>query len=209
MGRRIQPQLMPMLWGLDPAEGRERQQNDLINSSEISRSLTTAGLDTNHQADGELGKGRQSLSRKQCHGTHRLRPPAVLWPETALAQQQQQTEQPTRKQGAGKKQIVAQEVYNVLQGELVQSQRRTEQIRGERAGQSVYPRSDGGAQKNPPGVICHELANEALLSLDSTQTVASTMPLLDPGFTFLSHSRPSASKIICLDFDGHTTSGNP
>jgi hypothetical protein len=55
--------------------------------------------------------------------------------------------------------------------------------------------------------LCSELIPEALLSLNSTQEVVSSTPLLDLGLTFRLSSNPSASKIIYLDFNGHTTSG--
>ena len=57
------------------------------------------------------------------------------------------------------------------------------------------------------GVVCAELPPEETLGLDATSQLASSTPLLDPSLTFRLHSNPTASKIIYLDFDGHTTSG--
>ncbi|MFZ9752387.1 MAG: zinc-dependent metalloprotease family protein [Cyanobium sp.] len=46
---------------------------------------------------------------------------------------------------------------------------------------------------------------EAILVDGSNQI--STLPLMDLAWTFQLHSSPSASKVIYLDFDGHTTTG--
>jgi hypothetical protein len=50
---------------------------------------------------------------------------------------------------------------------------------------------------------CH--LQEAILVDGSNQI--STLPLMDLAWTFQLHSSPSASKVIYLDFDGHTTTG--
>jgi hypothetical protein len=50
---------------------------------------------------------------------------------------------------------------------------------------------------------CH--LQEAILVDGSNQV--STVPLMDLAWTFQLHSSPSASKVIYLDFDGHTTTG--
>ena len=57
------------------------------------------------------------------------------------------------------------------------------------------------------GILCSELHPEATLGLDSTNPQWSSTPLLDPALTFRLHSDPTASRIIYLDFDGHTTKG--
>lgn len=72
----------------------------------------------------------------------------------------------------------------------------------ESAGDDEHLHQSGATQK-----ICSELVSEALLNLDSTQEVLSSTPLLDLGLTFRLNSRPSATKVIYLDFNGHTTSG--
>jgi hypothetical protein len=48
---------------------------------------------------------------------------------------------------------------------------------------------------------------EAELLLADTETEPVETPVLDLSLTFLLQSRPSASKVIYLDFNGHTTSG--
>lgn len=73
---------------------------------------------------------------------------------------------------------------------------------GQLDGDHDFPHQTGGAQK-----LCTELIHEALLSLDSTQETVTASPLLDLSLTFQLNSRPSASKTIYLDFNGHTTSG--
>ena len=55
--------------------------------------------------------------------------------------------------------------------------------------------------------ICAELPSEKTLGLDASSQQVSATPLLDPSFTFRLHSDPTASKVIYLDFDGHTTTG--
>ena len=67
-------------------------------------------------------------------------------------------------------------------------------------------------QRIPPlqadeGYICDDLhwGEEAAL-LDNSNVVLGT-PLLPLDKTFLLHSNPTASKVIYLDFDGHTTTG--
>ncbi len=56
-------------------------------------------------------------------------------------------------------------------------------------------------------MVCSELLPEAAVGLASTDMQVSANPLLDLNLTFRLHSNPSASKVIYLDFDGHTTSG--
>jgi hypothetical protein len=56
-------------------------------------------------------------------------------------------------------------------------------------------------------MVCSELLPEAALGLASTDMQVSANPLLDLNLTFLLHSNPDASKVIYLDFNGHTTSG--
>ena len=209
MVRRIQLPLIPTLWGFDQAEARERQDDNWINGSNSDRSQTTAGLDTDQQED-DLLRQQGVKPRLASNSTDHISSDLLSAPSSqppALAQQPQPLEQPEGNHEAGHEQATAQENRNGLQGELVQDQVTTWQMTENQPEQALATSSDGGTQKDPPGIICHELASEALLSLDSTQTVVSATPLLDPGFTFLLHSRPSASKIIYLDFDGHTTSG--
>jgi hypothetical protein len=55
--------------------------------------------------------------------------------------------------------------------------------------------------------VCTELLPEAALGFDSTDPQWSSTPLLDPAFTFRLHSDPTATRLIYLDFNGHTTSG--
>lgn len=69
------------------------------------------------------------------------------------------------------------------------------------------PRPSSPSVQEPQGEVCHALAPEAALNPDATQAMVSATPLLDLGSTFLLSSRPSASKIIYLDFNGHTTTG--
>jgi hypothetical protein len=57
------------------------------------------------------------------------------------------------------------------------------------------------------GMVCSELLPESALGLASTDMQVSANPLLDLNLTFLLHSNPDASKVIYLDFNGHTTSG--
>ena len=63
------------------------------------------------------------------------------------------------------------------------------------------------AAADPSQPICTVLEPEATLGLDSTDPLWSTTPLLDPSLTFRLHSDPTATRIIYLDFDGHTTTG--
>jgi len=55
--------------------------------------------------------------------------------------------------------------------------------------------------------FCAELLPEATLGLDSTDPQWLSTPLLDPSLTFQLHSDPKASRVIYLDFNGHTTTG--
>ena len=52
--------------------------------------------------------------------------------------------------------------------------------------------------------LCSFDLEESLEAPEGTGTASATMPYNQ---TFLLHSRPGASKVIYLDFDGHTTSG--
>ena len=73
---------------------------------------------------------------------------------------------------------------------------------------SVVQRPIEGDQGNSHDALhhaCSELLPEATLGLDSTDPLWSTKPLLDPSLTFRLHSDPTATRIIYLDFDGHTT----
>jgi hypothetical protein len=56
-------------------------------------------------------------------------------------------------------------------------------------------------------MVCRELLPETTLGLASSDMLVSASPLLDLNLTFRLHSNPDASKVIYLDFDGHTTSG--
>jgi hypothetical protein len=60
---------------------------------------------------------------------------------------------------------------------------------------------------NSVAMVCIELLPESALGLATTDTLVSSTPLLDLNLTFLLHSNPDASKVIYLDFNGHTTSG--
>jgi len=55
--------------------------------------------------------------------------------------------------------------------------------------------------------ICSELIPEQLVSLDPTQEAVAAAPIVDLSQTFRLNSNPGATKIIYLDFNGHTTSG--
>ena len=55
--------------------------------------------------------------------------------------------------------------------------------------------------------VCSELPQETVQALDTNGSALASSPLVDPSLTFQLQSRPSASKIIYLDFNGHTTSG--
>lgn len=66
---------------------------------------------------------------------------------------------------------------------------------------------EGSPEGSADGILCTELHPEATLGLDSTDPQWSSTPLLDPALTFRLHSDPTASRIIYLDFDGHTTKG--
>ncbi|MFN5116757.1 MAG: zinc-dependent metalloprotease family protein [Cyanobacteriota bacterium] len=74
--------------------------------------------------------------------------------------------------------------------------------------------ADGpGGKGGPPsrdsysGEVCDELLPEAALGIGSTDPTWSSTPLLDPSLTFRLHSDPTATRLIYLDFDGHTTTG--
>jgi hypothetical protein len=70
--------------------------------------------------------------------------------------------------------------------------------------------NEGGGSKAEDsflGEVCDELLPEAAMGLGSTDVQISTTPLLDLALTFSLQSNPGASKIIYLDFDGHTTTG--
>ncbi|MCX5957299.1 MAG: hypothetical protein NTW51_13080 [Cyanobacteria bacterium] len=51
----------------------------------------------------------------------------------------------------------------------------------------------------------HDLLREATVVAGSDLT--STVALMDLGWTFQLHSSPTSSKVIYLDFNGHTTTG--
>ncbi len=70
--------------------------------------------------------------------------------------------------------------------------------------------SEGGSSKAEDsflGEVCDELLPEAAMGLSSTDMQISSTPLLDLALTFRLQSNPGASKVIYLDFDGHTTTG--
>lgn len=74
------------------------------------------------------------------------------------------------------------------------------------------PQSDQVALEHHPEdlteeEICTALKPEMALGLTASDALVSSSPLLDLSLTFRLHSDPTASKIIYLDFDGHTTSG--
>lgn len=74
------------------------------------------------------------------------------------------------------------------------------------------PQSDQVALEHHPEdlkeeEICTALKPEMALGLDSTTPQWSSTPLLDPSLTFRLHSDPNATRLIYLDFDGHTTTG--
>ncbi|MFZ9753029.1 MAG: bluetail domain-containing putative surface protein [Cyanobium sp.] len=73
----------------------------------------------------------------------------------------------------------------------------------------VEPGQEPAAQgwASSAGMVCSELLPESALGLASTDMQVSANPLLDLNLTFLLHSKPDASKVIYLDFNGHTTSG--
>jgi hypothetical protein len=56
-------------------------------------------------------------------------------------------------------------------------------------------------------IACSELLPERSALASSSKSTISPSPLLDLSLTFLLQSRPGASKVIYLDFNGHTTSG--
>ena len=96
---------------------------------------------------------------------------------------------------------------SLLVKEAVVGDQVTQPMTAPPAAQDLSPSNGEANQSEPRDSIFCKLGPEALLTADSTPEVVSSSPLLDPSLTFLLHSRPGASKIIYLDFDGHTTSG--
>ncbi|MFN5116792.1 MAG: bluetail domain-containing putative surface protein [Cyanobacteriota bacterium] len=71
------------------------------------------------------------------------------------------------------------------------------------------PGGKGGATPGDcySGEVCDELLPEEALGLSSTDMQLAATPLLDLALTFRLQSNPGASKVIYLDFNGHTTTG--
>lgn len=61
--------------------------------------------------------------------------------------------------------------------------------------------------EKPAAMACFERMTQPALSLESAQALALPTGILDLSLTFQLSSRPSASKLIYLDFNGHTTTG--
>jgi serralysin len=59
----------------------------------------------------------------------------------------------------------------------------------------------------PSEDICSERPLEAALALSSTELTGSATQPIEPSLSFQLHSNPAASRLIYLDFDGHTTAG--
>jgi hypothetical protein len=79
----------------------------------------------------------------------------------------------------------------------------------EAAGNDELPAPAAAVKVAPTtaGLICSELLPEAALTVAGTDPLVASNPILDLGLTFLLQSNPGASKVIYLDFNGHTTSG--
>jgi hypothetical protein len=178
MAHRIQRLPIELPWTLEQTDSRERQSDDVINTPKTVRRQT----EVDDEGDARTDERDSKLASQP---TLTSQDPQVI--STSLPAEVR----------AGARQWTPEK----------QSQEQLQEQSHERSRKHSGEDHDSWHQTGASQGICSELVAEALLGLDSTQGIVSSTPLLDLGLTFRLSSNPSASKIIYLDFNGHTTSG--
>jgi hypothetical protein len=204
MPHRIRRPLLAMLWNFEQAKRREWQNNEVADGSERGQPPATASEQRERQENALFGNLEaeyalegQDPERFVSRPISGSSPQPLALPVLSVAHTRKKQE-PNRE--------AEQKIYDDLLPNAHLNHPIAKRMNSGRTERSLGP-SRKDEPTIPEGVACLELTTEAIANLDATQTSASTAALVDPSQTFLLSSRPGASKIIYLDFNGHTTTG--